>query len=455
MVPTPKLACLRRESATGKPVNSAATGWTLTWKSAKPVQHWPRLWHTTSKPLRANGLPCAKGVGAQTRRGRSVHRLEKDVFPQIGRFPVTDVTPLLLLEAIRKIEARGVHETAHRARDTCSQVFRFAIATGRAQINPAADLRQALKTAPPVKHMPAVTDPAHLGGVLNSIERYKGSYTVRAALALTPMLLLRSGELRFGRWEEIDLEGALWTIPGERMKGKQTAKAASAPPHLVPLPRQAVEILRELHAYTGPDGLVFKSERDRQRAMSENTVNVALWALGLKGEQTGHGFRATARTLLAEVLSFDDNIIEAQLAHRVRDSLGRAYNRTQFVAQRRQMLQAWSGATSTVSKTAPAARRQRPRPGIGKGNHLQCCVTVLHCGNEMEDRGALPHPAFATWQGCWGRPTALTAAPHPLNVCRCGAASGVRLRPSPRNPHSFALATLACAATSGLLRAGA
>ncbi len=310
-----------------------------------------------------------KGEWAPKHAEKVLSRLEKDVFPQIGRFPVTDVTPLLLLEAIRKIEARGVHETAHRARDTCSQVFRFAIATGRAQINPAADLRQALKTAPPVKHMPAVTDPAHLGGVLNSIERYKGSYTVRAALALTPMLLLRSGELRFGRWEEIDLEGALWTIPGERMKGKQTAKAASAPPHLVPLPRQAVEILRELHAYTGPDGLVFKSERDRQRAMSENTVNVALWALGLKGEQTGHGFRATARTLLAEVLSFDDNIIEAQLAHRVRDSLGRAYNRTQFVAQRRQMLQAWADYLDGL-KTAPAAS-QPPLPGIGKGGHLR------------------------------------------------------------------------------------
>ncbi len=283
-----------------------------------------------------------KGEWAPKHAAKVLARLESDVFPRIGRFPVADVTPLLLLDAIRKIEARGVHETAHRARDTCSQVFRYAIATGRAQLNPAADLRQALRAAPPVEHMPAITTPTRLSELLRAMDGYKGSYVVRAALQLTPMLLLRSSELRFGQWDEIDLDAALWTLPASRMKGKRTAKAADAPPHLVPLPRQAVAILSELREITGPDGLVFKSERDRQRAMSENTVNVALHALGMKGEQTGHGFRATARTLLAEQLGYEDNIIEAQLAHRVKDALGRAYNRTQYIEQRRAMLQAWA-----------------------------------------------------------------------------------------------------------------
>lgn len=284
-----------------------------------------------------------KSEWSPTHASRVIRRLERDVFPRLGKLPISEITPLLLLETIRKIEGRGVHETAFRALNTCGQVFTYAIAIGRAQNNPAMPLRQALEAAPPAKHMAALTNPARLGELLRAMDGYRGSYIVRAALQLAPLLLLRPSELRQGEWSEIDLEAAIWTIPALRMKGTRIAKAHGAP-HLVPLPRQAVMALRDLYQVTGPKGLMFKGERMRDRPMSENTVNAALRTLGFdtSNEQTGHGFRATARTLLAEQLGFDDNIIEAQLAHRVKDALGRAYNRTQFVEQRRAMLQTWA-----------------------------------------------------------------------------------------------------------------
>jgi len=278
---------------------------------------------------------------AKSYSDKIIARLEADVFPWIGKVPVAEVTAPLLLEVMRRIEARGVIETAHRALQDSGQVLRYAVATGKATSNAARDLKGALRQ-PNVKHFAAITEPKRFGELLRAIDHYAATPVVRAALKLAPMLLLRPGELRFGEWSEIDLDKALWTVPAVRMKRELRQKLHGAP-HFVPLPKQAVAILRELHVLTGHAELVFRGERHHDRAMSENTVNAALRAMGFSADEvTGHGFRATARTMLQERLGFDPDVIEAQLAHSVRDSLGRAYNRTEFVEQRRKMLQAWA-----------------------------------------------------------------------------------------------------------------
>ncbi|RYY90122.1 MAG: integrase, partial [Chitinophagaceae bacterium] len=223
----------------------------------------------------------------------------------------------------------------------CGQVFRYAIATGRAERNPAADIQGALQPVI-VKHMPAITDPKRVGELLRSIEAYEGMPVTRAALQLAPLVFVRPGELRKAEWAEFDLDGAVWRIPSDRMKRSKAQKAMGTP-HLVPLPRQAVEILRELKPLTGHGRYVFPSLRTGERPMSDNAVLSALRRMGYpKEEMTGHGFRAMARTMLAERLGIDEAVIEAQLAHSVKDSLGRAYNRTEFVEQRRNMLQTWA-----------------------------------------------------------------------------------------------------------------
>jgi len=271
-----------------------------------------------------------------------IRRLEVDIFPHVGKLPVTDIQPPVMLTALRRIEARGAIETAHRALENCCQVFRYAVVTGRIQSDPTRDLKGALRK-PMVKHMPAITAPSELAALLRAIDGYSGTHVVRSALRLAPMLMLRPSELRFARWEEFDLDSATWTIPAARMK-RQRAGKLNGEPHVVPLPSQAVAVLRDLIQLTGPTGLVFRGERDHERAMSENTVNAALRRMGYdtSTQMTGHGFRATARTILDERLGFDRNVIEAQLAHSVSDSLGRAYNRTNFHEQRRKMLQAWA-----------------------------------------------------------------------------------------------------------------
>ena len=273
--------------------------------------------------------------------GKIMARFEADVFPWIGKQPIANITPPQVLEVMRRIEARGVVETAHRALQDSSQVFRYAVATGKAATNPARELKDALRR-PNSKHFPAIIDPKRFGELLRACDDYAATPVVRAALKLAPMLLLRPGELRFAEWSEIDLDAAMWTVPATRMKRELRAKLHGAP-HLVPLPKQAVAVLRDLHTLTGYSTMVFRGERHHERAMSENTINAALRAMGFpQDEVTGHGFRATARTMLHERLGFDPHIIEAQLAHSVRDSLGRAYNRTEFVEQRRKMLQAWA-----------------------------------------------------------------------------------------------------------------
>jgi integrase len=263
---------------------------------------------------------------------RILRRFERDVFPLIGGLPVADITAPILLEAIRKIEARGAIETAHRAMQNCGQVFRYAIATGRADRDPTPDLRGALS---PVQatHFAAVTEPIEAGKLLRLLDTYNGGYTVRAALKLAPLFFVRPGELRNARWADVDLEAGEWRyiVPKTR-----TA-------HIVPLSTQAVAILTELKPHTEHSEYVFPGGRSPLKAMSENAVLAAMRDLGITADtMSGHGFRAMARTMLDEVLGFPPHIIEQQLAHAVKDPLGRAYNRTAHLPERKKMMQAWS-----------------------------------------------------------------------------------------------------------------
>lgn len=293
-------------------------------------------------------------------------RLEADVFPYIGRRPIAGVTSPELLGVLRRIEARGVVETAHRTHESCSQVFRYAVGQGLVASDAARDLKGLLRK-PQGRHFPAITKPDRLAELLRACDAYAGTPVVRAALRLAPMLLLRPGELRRAQWTEIDLKAGQWEIPAARMKRELAGKLHGVP-HLVPLPRQAVEVLRDLEPLTGGGAYVFRGERHHDRPMSENTVNAALRALGFPADEvTGHGFRATARTMLAERLGVDDAVIEAQLAHSVKGGLGRAYNRTEFVAQRRTMMQTWADYLDRLRKGgevvpihAPETDRRRP-----------------------------------------------------------------------------------------------
>jgi integrase len=264
-------------------------------------------------------------------------RLERDIFPWIGARPIAEINAPELLTVLRRVESRGALEVAHRELRIAGQVFRYAVATGRAERDPSADLRGAL---PPVQtsHLAAITDPKAVGALLRAIEGYQGSLVTKCALRLAPLLFVRPGELRKAEWSEFDLEAAEWNIPIPRLKIKKREQ-----PHLVPLAVQAVAILRELHPLTGSGRYVFPSVRTTTRPISENTVNAGLRRLGFTGDEIcGHGFRAMARTILDEVLNVRPDYIEHQLAHAVRDPNGRAYNRTAFLPARRQMMQQWA-----------------------------------------------------------------------------------------------------------------
>jgi len=269
-----------------------------------------------------------------------IKRLERDVFPWMGDKPIADLTAPAVLTTIRRIEARGRLETAHRALQNCGQVFRYAVATGRAERDPAGDLRGAL---PPTreKHMAAITDPVEVGALLRAIDAFRGTLIVQSALKLSALVFVRPGELRQAEWAEIDLDKGEWNIPASRMKG--WARKGITTPHLVPLAPQAVAILRDLQPLTGRGQFVF-SGRDPKKCMSNAAVNAALRRMGYdtKTEMTGHGFRAMARTILHEELGIDREAIEHQLAHAVPDALGTAYNRTKFIKERRTMMQRWA-----------------------------------------------------------------------------------------------------------------
>ena len=271
---------------------------------------------------------------AKSHSSRILSRLERDIFPWMGNQPVAAITAPELLTVVRRIEQRGALESAHRALRICGQVFRYAVATGRAKRDPSGDLRGAL---PPVKgkHFAATTDPKQVGPLLRVFDGYQGTLIVRCALRLAPLVFVRPGELCQAQWSDIDFQAAEWRY----------TVIKTGTPHIVPLSRQAVAILRELHPLTGQGRYVFPSARTPRgdRPMSNNAILAALRRMGIgKEEMTVHGFRAMARTLLDEVLGFRPDFIEHQLAHAVRDPNGRAYNRTSYLPERKKMMQEWA-----------------------------------------------------------------------------------------------------------------
>ncbi|WP_296444206.1 tyrosine-type recombinase/integrase [Rhodoferax sp. UBA5149] len=261
--------------------------------------------------------------------------LEHDVFPFIGSLPIHTIGPRDVLDkAVRKIETRGSIDTAHRAKQICGQIFRYAVAVGLAERDVTADLRGALAEIPKA-HFSAITEPKQAGDLMRSIFDYTGHPCTVAALKLSPLVFVRPGELRTAEWAEIDLAAAEWRIPGSKMKMKVD--------HIVPLSTQALEILRSVHPISGHGRYVFPSLRTGERPMSDNTINAALRGLGYsKDVHTAHGFRAMARTILDEVLGERVDFIEHQLAHTVKDPNGRAYNRTAHLPARREMMQRWA-----------------------------------------------------------------------------------------------------------------
>ncbi len=263
---------------------------------------------------------------------RLLRRFERDIFPLIGEKPISEIKPVELLAVLRKIEARGAIETAHRARGDCGQVFRYAIATGRAERDVAGDLRGALEPKH-TKHFASVTEPAKVAELLRALDGYQGSPIVLGAMRLAPLVFVRPGELRHAQWKDIDLDVGEWRYTVTKTKTD----------HLVPLASQAVAILRDLQLITATGRYVFPSARSTGRPMSDNAVLAAMRRSGIPAdEMTGHGFRAMARTILDEVLGFRPDFIEHQLAHAVRDPNGRAYNRTAHLSQRKKMMQAWA-----------------------------------------------------------------------------------------------------------------
>lgn len=285
---------------------------------------------------------------------RVLRLLARDVFPWLGKRPVHAISAPELLAVARRVEGRGALETAHRALQNCGQVFRYAIATGRAERNPAADLRGAL---PPVieTHHASITEPKAVGELLRAIEGYSGAFVTKCAARLAPLVFVRPGELRRAEWTEINLDAAEWRIPAARMKMRI--------PHIVPLSLQAIAILKELRPVTGGGLFVFPGVRTSKRPMSENTVNAALRRLGYtKEEMTGHGFRSMASTMLNEQ-GWNRDAIERQLAHTERDAVRAAYNYAEHLPERRKMMQSWAdyldslrvGAQATPLKLASVA----------------------------------------------------------------------------------------------------
>jgi integrase len=259
--------------------------------------------------------------------------MERDLFPFLGQRPITAIETPELLGVLRRIEARGVRETVRRARQDCDQVFLFAIAAGRCKRNPAAGLSRALAPKKKTVHFPAVTDARNFGELLRTMEGYKGSFTVCSALRLAPLLVVRPGELRKAKWTDFDLINAEWRFVASKTK----------PDHIVPLSRQAVAILRALHQLTGSGPYVFPGARSAKRPMSDNAVLAALRIMGIPADvMTGHGFRASFRTIGDEVLKLRVDLLEHQLAHEVKDPNGRAYNRTAFLSERKRIMQRWS-----------------------------------------------------------------------------------------------------------------
>lgn len=284
---------------------SVARAWWLQWKQGRSEQH----------------------------AGQVMRRFEANVFPHIGARPVSEVQAPELVTMLKVIEARGVNDLAKRALQTSSQVFRYAIAHGKATRNPAADIKPSDVLASRQKQNLARIDGKELPELLRHIEAYKGAATTRLAMKLMAMTFVRTTELIGARWSEFDLDAARWDIPADRMKMKT--------PHIVPLAAQAVNLLKTLHLITGHSVMLFPGERDHEKSMSNNTILKALERMGYKGRMTGHGFRGVASTMLHE-MGFDHAHIELQLAHQERDEVSAAYNHATYLRQRAKMMQHWA-----------------------------------------------------------------------------------------------------------------
>lgn len=291
-----------------------------------------REWHTKFSP-----------TWAESHSKKLIGRLELYVFPWIGKKPIDEVSAQELLNVLRRIEDKGHLETAHRVRQVCSQVFRYAVQTGRAERDCAADLKGAIPPATE-KRLAAIIVPEEIGNLLKAIDEYPGTYVIRCALRLAPHVFLRPGELRKAEWFEFDLEAAEWRLPIERMKGRQRIKDARKGDvgHIVPLSRQAVEVLTDLHRLTGTGRYVFPGLRNRDRPISDAALTNALRRMGYSSdEQTVHGFRHIASTRLHE-LGFDSHLIEKQLAHSDRNKIRSVYNHAEYLPERRKMMCVWS-----------------------------------------------------------------------------------------------------------------
>lgn len=269
---------------------------------------------------------------AVTHASKIIQRLEKDVFPWLGGKPIAEVTAPVLLSMLRRIESRGALDTAHRAQQNCGQIFRYGIATGRCERDPASDLRGALAPAKQ-EHFASITEPAAVGELLRAIDGFRGTLVVQCALRLAPLFFVRPGELRHAEWQQFDFQKGEWRYVVSKTRSE----------HLVPLAAQALVILHDLRPLTGHGKYVFPG-RDPKKPMSDAAVNAALRRMGYdtKTEITGHGFRAMARTILHQELGVKPEVIEHQLAHRVPDALGTAYNRTKFLKERQVMMQQWA-----------------------------------------------------------------------------------------------------------------
>ena len=290
--------------------------------------------HNTFEAVALAWLKVTAAQRSEATTTRAKAWLQGDVLPALGAMPMASIGPRDVLAMLRKIEARGAIDTARRVSQTVGQICRYAVAAGLAERDVTADLRGAL-TVPKKKHHAAITEPLALGALLRAMHDYDGSPCTVVALKLSPMLLVRPGELRHMEWTELDFDTAEWRIPGEKMKMRAD--------HIVPLSTQTIDLLRSLQPLTGAGQYVFSSLRTGARPMSENTVNAALRGMGYTKEvQTAHGFRATARTIMDEVLEERVDLIEHQLAHTVKDANGRAYNRTAHLPARHQMMQRWA-----------------------------------------------------------------------------------------------------------------
>ena len=294
----------------------------ITERAANSFEVIAREWFATHSPKWAAG-----------HADKIIRRLENDVFPWLGGKPIAAITAPDVLAVLRRIEGRGVVETAYRAKTNISQVMRYAIATGRAERDPCPDLKGALQT-PVTTNFAAITDPKKAGELLRAIDAFNGTFAVQCALRIAPLLFVRPGELRKAEWADIDLDKAEWRYFVTKTKTE----------HSVPLAVQAVAIFKELYLLTGNGRYVFPGARTAERPMSDAAINAALRRMGYdtKTEITGHGFRAMARTILAEELHIRPDVIEHQLAHKVPDALGTAYNRTKFLKERKAMMQEWA-----------------------------------------------------------------------------------------------------------------